>query len=182
MARRRTLLMLVPALGLAVACAGLGLPRELVFSQAQLQAALDEHLARRTRVAEVIDLTLAQPRVRLLPERDRLASALDVTARERITGHVLRGSVQLEHTLRFEPADASLRLAEPRVTALELDLGAGPLVGTAARLSEVIVERALDDAVLWRASASQRDALVRAGVQRGDIRVTARGVELRFMP
>jgi hypothetical protein len=172
------------AAGLALwlaACGGLA-PRELVFSEAQLQSAVERHLTREpARVAEIIELTLARPRVQLLPQRNRIASALDVTAHERITGRALRGSLALEHLLRYEPADATLRLASPRVTAFELDLGAGPLTGAAARLSSLIVERALEDAVLWRASESQRDALQRARVQRADIAVTARGVEVRFV-
>jgi hypothetical protein len=150
-------------------------PRDITLSEAELQALIERHVAKEHRVAEVIDLTLQRPQIRLLPERNRIASALDVTALERISGRTLRGSLSAEHTLRYEPADTTLRMQD-----FKLDLGAGALTGTAARLSAVFVERALEDAVVWRASASQREALHRAGVQRADIQVTSRGVEVRF--
>jgi hypothetical protein len=155
-------------------------PRDITLSEAELQALIERHVAKEHRVAEVIDLTLQRPQIRLLPERNRIASALDVTALERISGRTLRGSLSAEHTLRYEPADTTLRIAQLRVQDFKLDLGAGALTGTAARLSTVFVERALEDAVVWRASASQREALHRAGVQRADIQVTSRGVEVRF--
>lgn len=168
------------ALLLLAACA-IG-PRDITLSETELQGLVERHVAKEHRVAEVIDLKLERPRIRLLPERDRIASALDITALERISGRVLRGSLSAEHTLRYEPADATLRIAQLRVQDFQLDLGAGLLTGPAARLSAVIVERALADAVVWRASESQRDALARAGVQRADIRVTPRGVEVKFAP
>lgn len=165
------------ALLLAACAAG---PRDITLSEAELQALIERHVAREHRVAELIDLKLEQPRIRLLPERNRIASALDITALERISGRTLRGSLSAEHTLRYEPADTTLRIAQLRVQDFKLDLGAGALTGTAARLSAVFVERALEDAVVWRASESQREALSRAGVQRATIQVTSRGVEVKF--
>ena len=170
------------ALGLLLVAACATGPRDITLSEAELQALIERHVAKEHRVAEVIDLTLQRPNIRLLPGRNRIASALDVTAMERITGRTLRGSLSAEHTLRYEPADATLRIAQLRVQDFKLDLGAGALTGTAARLSAVVVERALEDAVVWRASESQRDALRRAGVGRADIQVTARGVEVKFSP
>jgi hypothetical protein len=156
--------------------------RDITLSEAELQALIERHVAKQHRVAEVIDLTLERPQIRLLPDRNRIASALDITALERISGRTLRGSLSAEHTLRYEPADTTLRIAQLRVQDFKLDLGAGALTGTAARLSAVFVERALEDAVVWRASESQREALSRAGVQRATIQVTARGVEVKFSP
>jgi hypothetical protein len=171
----------VALLALLLAACATG-PRDITLSQSELQALVERHVAKEHRVAEVIDLTLERPQIRLLPERNRIASALDIMALERISGRTLRGSLSAEHTLRYEPADTTLRIAQLRVQDFKLDLGAGALTGTAARLSAVFVERALEDAVVWRASESQREALRRAGVQRADIQVTPRGVEVKFAP
>lgn len=175
--RRRAVAAVLLALGLGACALGL---RDITLGEAQLQALIERHVAKQHRVAEIIDLTLERPRVRLLPERDRILSALDVTALERISGRVLRGSLAAENTLRYEPADATLRLAQLRVQDFQLDLGAGALTGTAARLSSVLVERALADAVVWRASESQREALRDAGVTGARIQITAQGVEVKF--
>jgi hypothetical protein len=163
------------------ACASLDSDR-LVLSQDQLQALLDRQFPRQQRLMELLDVTLARPSLRLVPERDRLATALDVAATERLSGRALRGSLAIEHALRFEPSDATLRLANVRVEALQLELGGTPLSGQAARLGGLLAERLLDDFVVYRVSDDRRQALARAGVNNADVAVTSRGVEIRFVP
>jgi hypothetical protein len=167
------------AIALLLGACALGL-RDITLSEAELQALIERHIAKPQRVAEVIELTLERPQIRLLPERNRIASALDITVLERISGRTLRGSLSAEHTLRYEPADTTLRIAQLRVQDFKLDLGAGALTGRAARLAAGAAPRPPPDAVVWRASESQRERLTRAGVQRADIQVTPRGVEVRF--
>jgi hypothetical protein len=163
------------------ACAGLD-PRHLTLSQADLQTLLDRRFPRQQRLMEVLDVSLTRPSVRLVPERNRIATALDLAATERLSGRVLRGSLALEHALRYEPSDATLRLADVRVDEIKLELSGTPLTGQAARLSALLAERALDDFVIYRVSDERRQLLARAGVNNADVVVTSRGIELRFVP
>lgn len=177
------------ALGLAVAalsallalggCASLD-PRNLVLSQADLQTLVERQFPKDRRLLEVVDLTLNRPVVRLLPERNRIATELDLTVTERLSGRVVRGSLALDHGLRYEPSDGTVRLAQVKVQQLRLDLGGRPFSAQVERLGATVAEQALDDFVLHRLSDERRDALRRAGLERAEFVVTGRGIELRF--
>jgi hypothetical protein len=155
--------------------------RPLSLSQAELQSRLDRHFPLERRVLEVFDTTLARPTVRLVPERNRLATTLELTALERLSGRTLRGSLALEHGLRYEPSDGTLRLAQVTVNELRLEAGGSALSGVAARLGALLTERLLDDLAIYRLDADRLEALRRAGIDAADFTVTPRGIELRFV-
>jgi hypothetical protein len=179
---RRALVMTLAGLTpwLAAGCASID-PRHLTISQGELQSLLEREFPRRQRVMELLDVQLAAPRVRLLPERNRIATALDVTAVERLRGQALRGALSIEHGLRFEPSDGTLRLGRVQVDEFRLELGGTPLSGQAARIGALLAERALDDFVVYRVSDERQRLLAQAGVNNADIAVTTRGVEVRFV-
>jgi hypothetical protein len=182
MLRRRALgiLVLAAVAGLC-ACAGLD-PNSVTLSESDLQRLLEREFPRQQRVMELLDVNLSKPSLRLVPERNRVATSLDLSASERLSGRVLRGSLAIEHALRYEASDATLRLANVRVDALRLDVAGTPLSGQAARLGGLLVEQLLDDFVIYRLSDERRQRLARAGVNGVDVAVTARGVELKLVP
>ncbi len=163
-----------------VGCANLG-PRQVTLSEADLQTLLERQFPLQRRLLEVIDVDIALPVLRLLPERKRIATELELRATERLSGRTVRGSLALDYALRYEPSDASVRLTQVRVQAAQLDLGSGPLAPSAARVGALLAERLLDDAALWRADAQRLRLLQRAGVAAADIDVSARGIEIRFV-
>lgn len=161
-------------------CAGLGGPRSVTLSEAELNTLLARQFPIDRRVLEVLDVNVSSPRLRLLPERNRLATELDVRAGERLGGRTVRGSLSLDYALRFEPSDASVRLTGVRVNELRLD-GVGLPIAT-QRLSTLIAERLLDDFAIWRASPERAERMRSAGVGAGTVTVTARGVEIVLGP
>lgn len=167
------------ALVLVAGCAGLG-SHNITLSQADLQRLIDKQFPRDQRLFELLDVKMARPVVQLVPERNRVVTALDLSAVERLSGKTVRGSFALEHGLRYEPSDATLRLANVRVNDLKLDVAGTALHGQVARLGAALAERALDDFVIYRVADDKREALRRAGVQNAEIAVTPRGVELKF--
>jgi hypothetical protein len=175
----RSILAGLLALLLVAGCAGLG-SQNMTLSQADLQRLLDRQFPREQRLFELLDVKMTRPLVQLVPERNRIVTAMDLSAFERLSGRTVRGSFALEHGLRYEPSDATLRLAHVRVNDLKLDVGGTALQGQAARIGALLAERALDDVVIHRVADDKREALRRAGVQGAEIVVTARGVELRF--
>jgi hypothetical protein len=177
MPRRRLALLLPLALA---ACAALG-PRELTISEAQLQSLIERQFPRERRLLEVLDVTLVRPQVRLVPERNRITTQLELGAVERLSGRTLRGSLALDHGLRYEPGDATVRLANVKVQSLQLDVGGTPLAGQATRLGSLLAERVLDDFVLYRVPEDRREAMRRAGLADASVAVTSRGVELKFI-
>jgi hypothetical protein len=180
---RRGLLVgaLAIVLGTAAGCASLD-PRNVTLSQSELQSLLERQFPRQQRVMELLDVSLTKPSLRLVPERNRIATALDLAATERLSGRSLRGSLAIEHALRFEPSDATVRLANVKVDAIQLELAGTPLSGQAARLGGLLAERLLDDFVIYRVSDDKRALLARSGVNNANVAVTSRGVELRFAP
>ena len=170
----------LPGLTWLAGCAGLGEARKLTLSQADLQRWIERQFPLQRRLLEVIDLQVARPALRLLPERNRIAADLDLVASERLTGRTARGTLALEGALRYEPSDASIRLAQVQVQEVRLDLGSGPLSPSSARIGTLLTERLLDGLVLYRADAQRAQRLQQAGITAAEITVTARGVEIRF--
>lgn len=165
---------------LLAACASLGRPRNVTLSQADLQTLIERQFPHQRRVLEVIDVNVARPTLRLLPERNRIGTDLDLVASERLSGRSVRGNLTLDYALRYEPSDASLRMTQVHVQEARLDLGGGPLSPSSARVGALLAERLLDDFVLYRADAERLRLLQRANITAADIAVTARGIELRF--
>jgi hypothetical protein len=169
----------VITLVLLAACANLD-PRHVTLSAGEVQSLVERRFPRQQRVMELLDVTLTNPVVRLVPDRNRLATTMDLQASERLSGRALRGSLALDHGLRFEPSDATVRLANVKVEAMQLELAGTPLSGQAARLAALLAERALDDFVIYRVNDERRQSMARLGVNNADVAVTARGIELTF--
>jgi hypothetical protein len=170
---------LIATLALLTACASLD-PRHVTLSAAEVQTLVARQFPRQQRLMELLDVSLTNPVVRLVPERNRMATTMDLQASERLGGRALRGSLAIDHSLRFEPSDATVRLANVKVEDLKLELAGTPLTGQAARLGAMLAERALDDFVIYRVSDERRQTMARAGVNNADVAVTTRGIELRF--
>ena len=167
------------ALAWLAACASVD-PRHLTLSASEVQTLVARQFPRQQRLMELLDVSLANPLVRLVPERNRLATTMDLQASERLSGRALRGSLAIDHSLRFEPSDATVRLDNVKVEGMTLELAGTPLSGQAARLAALLAERVLDDFVIYRVSDERRQAMARAGVNNADVAVTERGIELRF--
>ena len=167
------------ALAWLAACASVD-PRHLTLSASEVQTLVARQFPRQQRLMELLDVSLANPLVRLVPERNRLATTMDLQASERLSGRALRGSLAIDHSLRFEPSDATVRLANVKVESMLLELAGTPLSGQAARLAAMLAERVLDDFVIYRVSDERQQSMARAGVNNADVAVTERGIELRF--
>jgi hypothetical protein len=166
---------------LLAACASID-PRHVTLSQTEVQQLIERQFPRQQRLMELLDVSLANPVIQLVPERNRMATTMDLLASERVSGRALRGSFSIDHSLRFEPSDATVRLANVKVEDMKLELAGTPLTGQAGRLGAMLAERALDGFVIYRVSDEKRQAMARAGVTHADVAVTPRGIELRFRP
>ena len=86
---RRLALALICCAVASAGCASLD-PRTQTLSQAQLQALLDKQFPRQERVMELLDVGLSRPSVALVPERNRLATSVDLLATERLSGRAVK--------------------------------------------------------------------------------------------
>jgi hypothetical protein len=181
---RRAALLLGAALLLA-GCSGLFVPRSIVLGEAELRAQLERRFPQQRNLLGLFELQLSQPRLRLDAQANRLATELTLSGSERASGRSLQGRLALDYALRWEAADASIRLVQPRIQSLDFapEPGASPRrAEMAQRMGIALAERLLDDFVLYRVPAERLERLKSAGLQPGAIRVTPAGVEITFEP
>ncbi len=134
------------------------------------------------RLLEVFDATVAPPRLRLVPERNRVAAQLDIGLRDRLFGGQWKGQLDFDAALRWEPNDQTVRLALVRVQDFKL-VTTGALPRTAGeKLGAALAERVLEDFTLYRLPAERAQEMQRRGVVPGAVTVTSRGVEITFAP
>ena len=185
--------------GLA-ACSPWTGPRLITLGEAELADRVGRLFPQTRRLLDLLDIELSAPRLRLLPESNRLALALWLRTRERLLGHVGHGQLAFDCALRWAPQDASLRLTQLRVQQLWFEAGAGPVTppmqpmqpmqppavaagprettGIPPRLGPLLAEKLLDDLVIYRLAAEPQARLREAGLAPGAVTVTARGVEI----
>jgi hypothetical protein len=170
---------------LLAACSSAFLPRSITLSEAELQAQLQRRFPMQRSLLELYDLQLSNPRLRLDGSANRLTTELTLSGTERRSGRNVQGRMLLDYALRFEPADASIRLVQPRVQSLDF----APEPGSSSRRAEMaqrmgiaLAERLLDDFVLYRVPDERLQRLTAAGLRPGVLRVTPAGVEITFEP
>lgn len=134
----------------------------------------------RKRVGELLELSLANPRLSLRPGAGRLATEFDLLAEERLLGHRWSGQIALEYGLRLERSDHSLRLDRPWVTRLVLDNKSGnPQI---ERMGALAMEQVLNDLVVVKMKPEQVERLAQAGYELGEVTIGSSGVEIGTRP
>ena len=167
------------------ACAGIGMPGSITFSEAELQAQLARRFPMQRSLLDAVDLQLSDPRLRLDAQASRLSTELTLQASDRRSGRSLQGRLALDYALRFEPSDGSIRLVQPRVESLEFEAGQGASPRRdepTQRMVIALAERLLDDLVLYRVPAERLDMLRAIGYRPGTLQVTPAGVEITIEP
>lgn len=180
-------------LGLLAGCMSLGGPTVITLSEADLTRLVDRAFPMQRRLLEVLDVQLSAPRLRLLPERNRLAVDLSLNSQDRLFGQSAQGLLRFDAALRYEPRDATVRLTQVRVQQAGFN-GAPPLVSTTTttpaaqaaaasdglldRLGSALAERVLEDLAIYTVPAERQASLRQLGLQPGAVTVTARGVEI----
>src|SRR5687767_10603359 len=110
-------------LGLAACTAASGTAAQPSYkiSLEQLERVLARRFPLRYPVRGLLELEMREPRLRLLPEQNRLASELPIEA----SGPALRrrysGSADVDFALRYEASDQTVRAHAIRVNAVRME-------------------------------------------------------------
>lgn len=187
MNRRRMLTL--PAWLLAASPVGPGLSGAYAAGQSgytvstsQLEQAIAQRFPLRYPVGGLLDIHLRSPRLRLLPELNRLGTDMVVEAAGPALGRRYSGTFELDFALRYEARDLTLRAHRLRVHALRFpDLPPG----TSALLDAygpALAEQALNEVVLHTLRPQDLALPDAMGLQPGDITVTPRGLAVSFVP
>jgi len=170
------------ALALLTGCASLLGTHDIDISESQLTLLLARQFPMERKVMEVIDLSIANPTLVLIPQGNRVGTELDVSALDRLFGSAATGHVKLDYGLRFQPSDHTIRMTEVRVRELTLASGSSNLHGAAQRIGGLVAENALENLVLYRMKPAQADDMDRLGLVASPITVTPQGLHMSVSP
>ncbi len=163
-------------------CASLVGTHDVDISESQLGVLMARQFPMERKVMEVIDLNITNPVLTLIPQSNRVATELDVTAVDRVFGSTALGHVRLDYGLRFQPSDHTIRMTEVRVRDLTLSSGSSNLHGTAQRIGGLVAENALENLVLYRMKPAQADEMDRLNLVASPITVTPLGLHMSVSP
>lgn len=172
------------ALGLAACTAA---PRAAAqpsykVSLEQLERVLARRFPQRIPVKGLVEIEMREPRLRLLPEQNRLGTELPIEA----AGPALRrrygGNVDVDFALRYEASDQTLRAHAIRVNAVRME----GLARDAAHLLDAYLrrlsEQALLEVVLHKLRPEDLALPATMGLEPGNITVTPQGLTIGFVP
>lgn len=147
----------------------------------QLQEMVSTKFPRSVPVQGLVDLTLQAPRLRLLPEVNRLGAAMVVDA----AGAALRrghaGTFDVEFALRYEASDRSLRAHQIKLGRLDFPT-LKPAVNDLLNVyGPVLAEQSLREVTLHQLRPQDTALFDGMGLQPGPITVTAKGLTVAFV-
>jgi hypothetical protein len=172
----------VAAAAMLVGCAAILGPRTVEVTQAQLEELLARRFPLTRRVLEIFDVTVSAPRLRLLPEANRIATDFDLASTDRLLRAQHRGTLGLSFGLRFEPSDNTLRVTQVKLERLQIDGAPAPLQRHFERLGTLLAELGLDDQVIHTLRAKDVEAVQGRGYRPSELRVTPRGLLITLLP
>ncbi|MDB5744683.1 MAG: putative transrane protein [Polaromonas sp.] len=157
-----------------------GVPGYTVSAE-QLQQAVGKRFPLRYPVGGLLELQVQAPRLRMLPELNRLGAEMVVQAGGPALRRSYSGAFDLDFGLRYEASDQTVRAHQLRVNSLRFaDLPPGPseLLDT---YGPALAEQALQELVLHQLRAQDLALPDAMGLQPGSITVTARGLTIGFI-
>ncbi len=151
-------------------------------SAEQLQEAVAQRFPLRYPVGGLLDLTLQAPRLRLLPELNRLGTEMVVDAAGPALARSSTGTFDVDFALRYEASDQSIRAHKLRVNSLRLSgLPPGPSALLEA-YGPAIAGQTLLEVVVHRLRPQDLMLADGLGLEPGAITVTAKGLVIGFVP
>lgn len=147
----------------------------------QLQQAVAQRFPRRYEMNGLLKLNVQAPRVRLLPELNRLGTEMVVDAAGPALARTSTGSFDVDFALRYEASDQTLRAHQIRLNALRLDdMAPGPAALLQA-YAPTLAGQALKEVVLHQLKPQDLMLTDGLGLEPGAITVTARGLTIALV-
>lgn len=158
-------------------------PRSIDLSEAKLAAMIGDQFPFNSRYMELFDVVLDRPQVRLMPAENRIGTAMGYSIGASLLGmRPTQGTLDLSYSLRFEPADQTVRLTQVRVERFDVP-GVPPAYATRVnRLGGLLAEGLLQDFVIHRLKPEDLQAAQGWGYQPGALQVVPGGLRLQLDP
>ena len=158
-------------------------PRQIDVSEAQLLSRIASRFPVKQRQLGLIDVTLDQPRLRLLPEENRVVTEMAYTVGVALTGVApVKGQLELSYGLRYEPSDNTVRLHQARVERLGVDGLSAAQAAQVKKIGGLMAEDLLKEAVVHRVKPEDLQSLSGRGYKPGVLKVVPGGLRLQLDP
>lgn len=148
----------------------------------QLQQALAQRFPRRYEMGGLLNLNVQAPRVRLLPEQNRLGTEMVVDAAGPALARTSTGTFDVDFALRYEASDQTLRAHQIRLNALRLDDMAPGAAALLQAYAPTLASQALKEVVLHKLKPQDLMLTDGLGLEPGSITVTAKGLTIALVP
>ena len=176
-------LLALSGLGMA-GCASAQLrPVEQLVSSTTLLAQLAKRFPYTQSVAgDLVTLELRDPRLRMLPDVNRIATLVALKLSSPLVGAGLPGNLSVDWRPRYEAADKTIRMADVLVRSVQLDGVPAEYAKWLDRNAPRLVAKLLDDQVLYTLTDRDTAALAAFGWQLGAFQVVPQGLKVRLDP
>ena len=156
--------------------------RSYTVPLAQLQELIGRKFPQRRRLSGLIELTLLRPRLRLLPEANRLGTLIDLVAAEMVMGTRYEGSMDLEYGVRFDAADGRIRMSDVRVGKVDVPAVPLPYQPLFQNHAPRVAEQLLDGLILHEVKPEELAMVNGLGFKVGEVRVAREGLRVELLP
>lgn len=158
-----------------------GVPRYRI-SMGQLESALARRFPLRHSLQGLLRLELPAPRLRALPQDNRLGAEFTLTAGGPALRRELQGLLDLDFALRYEPIDRTIRARQPRVNVFQIAGLPREAADSLVAYGPALAEHALHDLVLHQLRPEDLALADTMGLQPGAIHVESAGLVVEFVP
>ncbi|KQO26877.1 hypothetical protein ASF11_04210 [Acidovorax sp. Leaf76] len=147
----------------------------------QLQEMTATKFPRSVPVQGLFDLTLQAPRLRLLPEVNRIGATMAVDAAGAALRRSHAGTFDVEFALRYEASDRTLRAHQIKLGKLDFPTLKPAVNELLNAYGPVLAEQSLGEVTLHQLRPQDTAVFDGMGLQPGPITVTAKGLTVAFV-
>ncbi len=147
----------------------------------QLQEMAATKFPRSVPVQGLFDLTLQAPRLRLLPETNRLGAAMVVDAAGAALRRSHTGTFDVEFALRYEVSDRTLRAHQIKLGRLDFPSLKPAVTDLLNAYAPVLAEQSLGEVTLHQLRPQDTAVFDGLGLQPGPITVSAKGLTVALV-
>ena len=156
--------------------------RTITLSQAKLNELVAKRFPYTRNFSGLADLSLQSPRLRLLPQTNRLGTAVDMVVSERLTGSRYTGGLDLDYGLRFDEQEGAIRMADVKVNRIAVDQVPPAQRQLISQYAPRAAETLLSNVVLYRIPDEYLGMARNLGWVVSTLRVQADGLRIELGP
>lgn len=157
--RRTTYVLLFTFLCIFSGCASLLGPRDIELPLARLQQTIDKKFPFNSHYFELLDVTLSSPKLALVPDSNRVITALDVRIAPTFIKTPWQGQLIISGGLKIDPAGNAVLLTEPRLDKLAINAATASQNDKLTKLAKLLAEDLFNNMVVYTFKPADLKAL-----------------------